>query len=151
MSGEACPLPTDPQADQQTVIAKMLKAHRIAVVGLSDDPSRPSYEIASYLILHGKEVVPVNPNHDSVLGHKCYASLKDVPGAIDLVNVFRRPEFCADVVRDAIAVGAGGVWLQSGIVNREAEKLAREAKMPFVQNRCIMVDHMRYAPKDSCG
>jgi len=144
MSGESCPIPTDPQPDQRTVIQQMLKAHRIAVVGLSDDPSRPSYEIASYLILHGKEVIPVNPNYDTVLGQKCYPSLREVSGAIDLVNVFRRPQFCADVVRDAIAVGAGGVWLQAGITNREAEKLAGEARMPFVQNRCIMVDHMHH-------
>jgi predicted CoA-binding protein len=151
MSGEACPLPTDSERNQQSIIANLLKARRIAIVGLSDDPGRPSYEIASYLILHGKEVVPVNPNHENVLGHKCYASLKEIPGAIDLVNVFRRSEFCADVVRDAIAIGAGGVWLQAGIISSEAARLAREAKMPFVQNRCIMVDHMHYAPTTGCS
>ena len=76
---------------------------------------------------HGYEVIPVNPNHDEVLGRKCYARLADVPGEIDLVNVFRRPQFCADVTREAIAIGAKGVWLQAGIRNEEAQKLAEEA------------------------
>jgi predicted CoA-binding protein len=120
----------------------MLKAKRIAVVGLSDDPMRASYGVADYLRAHGYEIVPVNPNHDEVLGLKCYARLADVPGAIDLVNVFRRPQFCAQVTREAIEVGAKGVWLQSGILNETARELASKAKIDFVQNRCIMVEHM---------
>jgi predicted CoA-binding protein len=120
----------------------MLQARRIAVVGMSDDPSRPSHGIGGYLASHGYEVIPVNPNHDQVLGQKCYARLSDVPGEIDLVNVFRRPQFCADVTRDAIAKGAKGVWLQAGIRNEEAQRLAEEAGIDFVQDRCIMVEHM---------
>jgi predicted CoA-binding protein len=120
----------------------MLQARRIAVVGMSDDPSRPSHGIGGYLASHGYEVIPVNPNHDQVLGQKCYARLSDVPGEIDLVNVFRRPQFCADVTRDAIAKGAKGVWLQAGIRNEEARKLAEDAGVDFVQDRCIMVEHM---------
>ena len=81
-------------------------------------------------------------NYDQVLGRKCYASLADVPGEIDLVNVFRRPQFCADVTREAIAKGAKGVWLQAGIRNEEARKLAADAGVDFVQDRCIMVEHM---------
>jgi predicted CoA-binding protein len=94
------------------------------------------------LLAHGYDVVPVNPNHEEVLHRKCYARLADVPGEIDLVNVFRRPEFCADVTREAIAIGAKGVWLQSGIRNDEAMALAAEAGVDFVQDRCIMVEHM---------
>jgi len=141
--GEACPLPRKPSDDEETIIRRLLRAQRIAIVGLSDDPSRPSHEIGEYLLSHGKTIVPVNPKHASVLGLKCYASLVEVPGPIDLVNVFRRPEYCARVACDAVAVGAKGVWLQSGIVNNEARDLAQLAGIDFVQNRCILVEHMR--------
>jgi predicted CoA-binding protein len=95
------------------------------------------------MLSQGKEILPVNPNHSTVLGRKCYPSLKDVPGPIDLVNVFRRPLACPDVVRDAIAAGAKGIWLQSGIISEEAKRLAEAAGIPFVQNRCLMVEHSR--------
>jgi predicted CoA-binding protein len=145
MSGEACPLPIPPDADERTVIQHLLKAKRIAVVGLTDDPTRPSHYVSEYMLAQGRTIIPVNPNHANVLGQKCYPSLKDVPGPIDLVNVFRRPEFCADVVREAIAVGAKGIWLQAGIASDEAKDLARNACIPFVQNRCLMVEHSRQA------
>ena len=141
MSGEACPMPSRGQGSDADAIARMLGAGRIAVVGLSDDPSRPSYQIASYLMSEGYQVVPVNPTHATVMGLKSYPTLKDVPGEVDLVNVFRRPEFCADITRDAIAKGAKGVWLQSGVRNDEAKRLAQSAGIDFVQDRCIMVEH----------
>lgn len=119
---------------------QLLHARRIAVVGLSDDPSKPSYMIAEYLLARGREVLPVNPTCRRALGLDCYSKLEDIPGEIDLVNVFRRPEFCPDIVRSAIAIGAGGVWLQSEIVSDEARELAAAAKMPFVQDRCLMVE-----------
>ena len=143
MSGESCPLPVPPSADEETIIRHLLKSSRIAVVGITDNPSRPSHYVSDYLIAQGKDVIPVNPNHADILGRKCYPSLKDVPGEIDLVDVFRRPEFCADVVRDAIAVGAKGVWLQSGIISDAAKKLAQDAGILFVQNRCLMVELSR--------
>jgi uncharacterized protein len=143
MSGEACPLPIPPTADEETIIRHLLQSERIAVVGITDDPSRPSHYVSDYLISQGRDVIPVNPSHTEILGRKCYPSLKDVPGEIDLVDVFRRPEFCADVVRDAIAVGAKGVWLQSGIISDEAQRLAKEAGILFVQNRCLMVELSR--------
>ena len=139
---ESCPLPLRTPGAEATAVDRMLTAKRVAIVGLSDDPKRPSHGIAGYLASHGYEVIPVNPNHDQVLGRKCYASLADVPGEVDLVNVFRRPQFCADVTREAIAKGAKGVWLQAGIRNEEARKLAEEAGVDFVQDRCIMVEHM---------
>ena len=141
MSGEACPMPSRGQGSDADAIARMLGAGRLAVVGLSDDPSRPSYQIASYLMSEGYEVVPVNPTHATVLGLKSYPTLKEVPGEVDVVNVFRRPEFCADITRDAIAKGAKGVWLQSGVRNDEAKRLAQSAGIDFVQDRCIMVEH----------
>ena len=142
MSEESCPLPLREPGAESAAIDRMLKVKRIAIVGMSDDPSRPSHGIGGYLAAHGYEVIPVNPNHDEVLGQKCYARLSDVPGEIDLVNVFRRPQYCADATREAIEAGAKGVWLQAGIRNEDAQRLAEEAGIDFVQDRCIMVEHM---------
>jgi len=138
MAGEAFD-----RANRNDAIQRMLNARRIAVVGLSDDPSRPSYGVSRYLQSVGKDIIPVNPRYEKVLGSTCYAALEDIPGKIDLVNVFRRPGFCAEVVRSAVALKAGGVWLQSGITNEEARQLAESAGLDFVQDRCIMVEHMR--------
>jgi predicted CoA-binding protein len=142
MSEEACPLPTGHRASEAEAVRRMVDARRIAVVGLSDDPSRPSYDVANYLRSVGKEILPVNPNHRTVMGLTCYPSLAAVPGPIDVVNVFRRPEFCADVARDAVEIGAKGIWLQSGIKSDEAREIARKAGVDFVQNRCLKVEHM---------
>ena len=139
---ESCPLPLRTPGAESTAIDRMLRAKRIAIIGMSDDPDRPSHGIGGYLLSHGYDVIPVNPNHKEVLHRKCYAKLADVPGPIDLVNVFRRPLACADVTRDAIAAGAKGIWLQAGIRNEEARKLAEDAKIDFVQDRCIMVEHL---------
>jgi predicted CoA-binding protein len=88
----------------------------------------------------GKAVVPVNPTYEEVLGLKSYKALAEVPGEIDVVLVFRRPEFCGEVAREAAGVGAKGLWLQSGIYSEEAKGVAREAGMLFVQGRCMMVE-----------
>jgi predicted CoA-binding protein len=142
MSDESSRMLARPGDDEVERIKRMVRAQRIAVVGLSEDPSRPSYGVARYLVNAGKEIVPVNPNHAAVLGLKCYARLEDVPGSIDLVDVFRRPQYCADVARSAVAVGAKGVWLQSGIRSPEAKRVTEEAGIDFVEDRCLMVEHM---------
>src|SRR5438045_1422651 len=98
MSNDACPLPQPPREDELSPIEQMLAAKRIAIVGLSDDPGRASFNIASYLLGHGYDVIPINPNCISVMGRKCHPSLKEAPAPIDVFNVFRRPEFCADIV-----------------------------------------------------
>jgi len=144
MSHEACPLPSsnrsnDPEAD---TITRMLRGKRIAVVGLSDNRSRTAHRIAQFLRSTGREVVPVNPNHDEVMGVRCYPTVASVPGKVDVVDVFRRAEFCADVVRDAIEAKAGGVWLQSGVFNDEARQLAEKAGIDYVEDRCLMVEIM---------
>jgi predicted CoA-binding protein len=141
-AGEACPLPssnrsTDPEAD---LIARLIRARRIAVVGLSDHSYRPAYQIASYLKSIGREVIPVNPNFDRVMGTQCYPNVASIPGKVDLVDVFRRAQFCPAVVEDAIAARAGGVWLQSGIVSLEARRLAEDAGIDYVEDRCLMVE-----------
>jgi predicted CoA-binding protein len=139
---EACPMPSYGRSSDAEVIARLVQAKRIAVVGLSDDRSRAAWEIASYLRDAGKDVVPVNPNFKELMGLKCYPTVAAVPGRVDLVDVFRRAEYCPAVVEDAIAARAGGVWLQSGIVSAEARRLASEAGLDYVENRCLMVEHM---------
>src|SRR3954463_2891171 len=119
MEGEACPLPSssrkeDPSADP---VRRMLEGKRIAIVGLSDDPRRAAWMIAEYCKSVGKTVIPVNPKFDELMGLTCYPTVAAIPEPVDVVDVFRRPEYCADVVRDAIDAKAQGVWLQSGIVN----------------------------------
>lgn len=141
MSNDACPLSTQPSADESAAIERMLKAKRIAVVGLSADTSRPSFRVARYLQEHGYDILPVNPNYRTVLGRQCAASLEEIADAFDIVNVFRRSEYCEEVAREAIAAGAQGIWLQAGIVNDAARRLAAEAGIPFVQDHCIMVEH----------
>src|SRR3954470_9118068 len=120
MPDDACPLPSSPQQAEAAPVRRRLAGRRVAVVGLSDDPSRASYGVAAYLRSMGKEIIPVNPNHAKVMGLTCYPNLESVPGPTDVVDVFRRPEYCADVARSAVAVGAKGIWLQSGITSDEA-------------------------------
>jgi predicted CoA-binding protein len=122
-------------------IEAILGMKRIAVVGLSSDPGRPSYGVASYLKRAGYEIIPVNPSEKEVLGEKAYASLADLPEPPEVVDIFRRPEFVGEVVEDAIRVGAKAVWIQSGIINPEAARRAREAGLHVVMDRCIMVEH----------
>jgi predicted CoA-binding protein len=142
MANESCPLPSDAGPGGAELIAHMLGARRIAVVGASDRPNRPANYVPSYMIEQGYEIIPVNPQYETVWGHKSYKTIVDVPGKVELVNVFRRSEFIPDVVRDAITAGAGGVWVQSGIYSEEAKQLARNAGMPYIEDRCIMMEHM---------
>ena len=126
----------------ERAIGRMLAGRRVAIVGLSDDPAKPSHRIAAYLLAAGYDLVGINPACRATLGVPCYPALADVPGGpVDVVNVFRRPAACEQVVRDAVAAGAKGVWLQSGIVNDDARRTAVAAGLDFVQDRCIMVEH----------
>lgn len=140
---EACPLPGNVPTDEREVIRRLVNAKRIAVIGVSPDPSRPSHYVSEYLISVGKDVIPVNPLIDQVLGMKTKASLAEIEGPIDLVNVFRLPKFCGQIAKEAAAVGAKGLWLQSGIVSPEARETARAAGMDYVENHCLMVEHRR--------
>lgn len=141
---EACPLPQPAPQDEEAIIQRMLQGKRIAVVGLSHDPSRASNFVAKYLQSAGYEIIPVNPAYEEVIGLRCYPNLKDVPGKIDIVDVFRRPEFCATVARNAVEVGAGGIWLQAGIRSAEARKIAQEAGIDYIEDRCLKVEHMMH-------
>jgi uncharacterized protein len=129
------------EADQ---IAELLRTSKtIAVVGLTSDSMRPSNSVSEYMQSKGYRIIPVNPNESEVLGEKAYARLADVPEKIDLVNVFRRPEFVADVVRQAIELKLPAIWLQEGVIDERAAQSARDAGMIVVMDRCILKEHRR--------
>ena len=125
-------------------IPEILKsAHTIAVVGLSSNPMRPSNGVSEYMQRAGYRVIPVNPNETSVLGEKSYGRLEDVPEKIDIVDVFRRPEFVADIVESAIKIGAKAVWMQEGVVDEAAADRARAAGLGVVMDKCILKEHRK--------
>ncbi|MBI4459710.1 MAG: CoA-binding protein [Acidobacteria bacterium] len=116
----------------------------IAVVGLSSRDTRPSHRVAQYLQNSGYRIIPVNPNETEVLGEKAYASLDDVPERIDVVDIFRRPEFVTPIVEAAIRVGAKAIWMQEGVVHEEAAQRARSAGLQVVMDRCMFKEHSRW-------
>ena len=115
----------------------------IAVVGLSSNPMRASNSVAGYMRRHDYRVIPVNPNEEKVFGEKSYPSLADVPGKIDLVDIFRRSEEAGVVVDEAIKVGAKAVWLQEGVIDEAAAERARAAGLLVVMDRCWLKEHAR--------
>src|SRR5947209_3158320 len=129
--------------DPETIQSLLTNAKVIAVVGLSPDPTRPSHEVASYLRSVGYRIIPVNPDFDEVLGEKSYPDLQSVPEKIDLVDVFRRPQFVMPIVEDAIAAGAPAIWFQDGIINEEAAEAATAAGLQVVMDTCALREHGR--------
>ncbi|MGM1049967.1 Predicted CoA-binding protein [Paenibacillus uliginis N3/975] len=122
-------------------IADILRnAGNIAVVGLSDRTDRTSYMVSQAMQNRGYRIIPVNPKASEILGEKCYASLQDIPEPVDIVNVFRRSEYCADVAREAAEIGAKVLWLQQGVVSSEAAAIADEHGMIAIMDRCIKVE-----------
>jgi uncharacterized protein len=119
------------------------RAQTIAVVGLSSNPEKYSFEVAGYLKEHGYRIIPVNPNETEVLGEKAYPSLLAVPDQIDAVDVFRRAEETPEIARQAVKIGAKVLWLQSDIVNDEARQIAEAAGLDVVMGVCIKVTHRR--------
>lgn len=129
-------------ASNSDPIAELLKRSRtIAVVGLSDNPLRPSHGVSAYMQSQGYRVIPVNPKIESALGEKAYASLLDVPEKIDIVDVFRRPEFVEDVVDQAIQLKVPAVWMQEEVIHEKAADKARKAGILVVMDRCILKEH----------
>ena len=126
--------------NEPKVIAELLKAKTIAVVGMSDDPGKPSNYVPAYMQRMGHKIYPVNPSIESALGEKAYASLKDLPTKPDLVNVFRLPKYIPGVVDEMIELGLGAIWVQLGILNAEAAAKAEAAGIKVVMDRCIMVE-----------
>ena len=113
----------------------------LAVIGLSDRPDRPSHYVSAYMQSHGYKIYPVNPALESVLGERCHGSLAELPVRPDVVNVFRLPNFIPAIVEEMLAVGFRDLWIQQGIVHREAAKRAEEGGIRVVMDRCIMVEH----------
>ncbi len=129
------------QRQQQTTLEDLLQilmtTSTIAVVGLSARPDRPSYSVSAYLQQQGYRIIPVNPNLSEALGVKAYPSLRDVPGPVDVVDIYRRPEAIPPIVEEAIAIGAKVVWMQLGIVNEEAASKAWDAGLTVVMDNCM--------------
>lgn len=117
---------------------------RIAIVGLSSNPFRPSHFVAIYLVAHGYDVIPVNPREQEVLGRKSYASLRDVPPPVEVVDIFRDPSAVPAIAEDAIAVGAKVVWMQLGVIHEAAAERACAAGLTVVMDRCIKIEHARF-------
>ena len=132
--------------NESQVIDEMLgdgRGRTIAVVGLSENPGKPSHYVSAYMQQHGYKIYPVNPSIESVLGEKSYASLKDLPVKPDVVNVFRLPDQIPAIVDEMLKLGLNELWVQQGIVNLEAAKRAEEGGILVVMDRCIMVEHRR--------
>jgi len=128
-----------PQADP---VAELLRnAKTIAVVGLSDNPLRPSYGVTAYMQDQGYRIIPVNPQIESCLGEKAYASLLEVPEKIDIVNIFRRPEFVEEIVDEAIQLQVPAIWMQEDVIHEKAAEKARNAGIFVVMDLCILKEH----------
>lgn len=128
----------------QNIPGILEKHKRIAVVGLSDNPARPSHGVARVMQMSGYQVIPVNPTVEEALGEKSYASLLDVPGEIDLVDIFRRPEHVDEIVDQAIQKGAKAVWMQLGVVNNAAAQKALQAGLEVVMDRCWKIEYLKH-------
>ncbi len=130
------------EAEVSYPIKKVLTSSKtVAIVGLSAKPEQDSYKVARYLSEHGFEIIPVNPGAPEILGRRSYESLRELPFAPDVVDIFRRAEFVPEIVEDAIAIGARTVWMQLGVVHHEAATRAREAGLMVVMDHCMKREH----------
>jgi hypothetical protein len=141
MSDE-CEFPAS-NASQPEIAALLKSAKTIAVVGLSPKPERPSHGVSAYMQAQGYRIIPVNPGHDELLGEKSYKSLREVPGPIDIVDIFREPSAVPEIVDQAIEKKARAVWMQEGIVHNAAAEKARAAGLTVVMNKCIYKEHRK--------
>jgi uncharacterized protein len=130
--------------DPQVIQRVLHTARTIAIVGLSPNELRASYFVGYYLKRHGYRVIPVNPRESEILGEKCYASLLDIPGPVDVVDVFRAPDALPGIAREAVAIHAGALWCQYGVINAEGAQIAEDGGVPVIMDRCLKVEHARY-------
>jgi predicted CoA-binding protein len=132
----------DPRWQDLSVIERLVReARTVAVVGLSPDPGRPSHGVARYLRRSGLRILPVNPRLTSWEGLPAYPSLAELPERVDIVDVFRRPEHVPAIARDAVAIGAGALWLQLGVLSEEGAEIAAGGGLDVVMDRCLAVEH----------
>ncbi|MEE8479100.1 MAG: CoA-binding protein [Candidatus Neomarinimicrobiota bacterium] len=137
--------------NEKESIQNILAMKTIAVVGLSPKEVRPSYGVARYLQSVGYKIIPINPGHPEILGEKSYPTLKDIPIKVDVVDVFRRPEYVMPIAEAAIEIGAKAIWFQDGVINTEAAKKAADAGLLVVMDDCMLrqhqaMDNPNYAP-----
>jgi predicted CoA-binding protein len=130
--------------DPVTIQRLLHRARTIAIVGLSANDLRPSNFVGFYLQRHGYRVIPVNPRESEILGEVSHPSLSDVPEGVDIVNVFRTPDALPAIAEEAVAIGAGALWCQFGVVNEEGARIAEEGGLEIVMDRCLKVEHARY-------
>jgi len=131
-------------SEAERITDLLQRAKTIAVVGLTDNPLRPSYGVSAYMQGQGYRIIPVNPNLSESLGEKAYATLLDVPGKIDIVNIFRRSEAVPGIVDEAIQLKVPAIWMQEGVIHEEAAEKARQAGILVVMDLCILKEHRRY-------
>jgi len=129
------------RAETDAIADLLRRAKTIAVVGLSDSPLRPSHGVSAYMQMHGYRIIPVNPHIKESLGESSYSSLLQVPEKIDIVNIFRRPEFVGEVVDQAIQLKVPAIWMQEDVVNHAAAEKARQNGIFVVMDRCILKEH----------
>ena len=134
----------DRYQDPLTIQRVLHGASTVAVVGLSANELRASNFVGYYLRRHGYRVIPVNPSVPEILGEASYSSLLEVPEPVDIVDVFRAPEALPDIARDAVAIHAGALWCQFGVINEEAARIAEDGGVTVVMDRCLKVEHARY-------
>ena len=130
--------------DTPTIQRVLHTAKTIAIVGLSNNQLRASFFVGYYLKRHGYRVIPVNPRESEILGERSYPSLLDVPGPVDIVNVFRAPSALPGIAREAVATHAGALWCQFGVINDEGARIAQEGGLAVIVDRCLKVEHARY-------
>jgi uncharacterized protein len=130
--------------DPLTIQRVLHTAKTIAIVGLSKNELRPSYFVGYYLKRHGYRVIPVNPRETEILGETSYPSLLEVPVPVDVVDVFRAPDALPGIARDAVAIGAGTLWCQFGVINAEGARIASDGGVTVIMDRCLKVEHARY-------
>ncbi len=127
---------------------KILNQYRtVAIVGASPNPERPSYRVASYLMEHGYQVIPVNPNAPVILGNTSYPDLSSIPEKVEVVDIFRKSEEVMPIVEEAIKIRAKVVWMQEGVINEEAAAKARDAGLLVVMDKCMLKQHQRLTPE----
>jgi uncharacterized protein len=130
--------------DPMTIQRVLHSAKTIAIVGLSTNELRASYFVGYYLKRHGYRIIPVNPRESEILGEKCYAHLTDIGEPVDIVNVFRAPAALPQIARDTVAIGAGALWCQFGVINEEGARIATDGGVTVIMDRCIKVEHARF-------
>ncbi len=130
--------------DPLTIQRALLNSQTIAIVGLSNNELRASYFVGYYLKRHGFRVIPVNPREKELLGEKSFASLLDIPGPVDIVNVFRAPSALPAIAADAVKIGAANLWCQFSVINEEGARIADAGGVSVVMDRCLKVEHARY-------